>query len=262
MLPFQALLALLAFLMMVGCSQKPPLRPGLKNATQTLDNKKGPLIKPADPTTGGSTKPLSVVNRRTDISIEADGKWILSFDGDEAKKLFDAMAIAEVGGKKTGLQFECLHSDEAYRCTVLIGAADGSVKNLISNEQLVKAEPTLKPGDPKKETYTYISFSEYSTKDENGNPVTNPFAMIQFGGNSLKESTNFAGKVFENMSKPVKEMPRPTGDDLHVEGIRRIGQNVDCNMHPKKSDSKDKDFWCVLYLNTATGFISTISLPK
>ena len=261
MLPFQTLLVLLALLMTVGCSQKaPPHTQAEQNATRTIIRNTGDNIdtgsdQPSDADSGTH----DLAQGETGASLVADGNWAFHLDGEGAQKLFEAMGIPEVDGKKTGLQYECEHHESRYRCTVILSAADGGAKKLISNGDLKAAEPTFKPTELYRSKYGYLEIDPYQKKDpKTGAIQTSPFARVLL-------QASLAQKIFDDLSVVARQddLPATTVDgNDYVSGTEKYGTNVWCAMRVLKNDGKTRHYWCKLYLNTSSGSIDLIQLPQ
>jgi hypothetical protein len=257
MLPLQTVLALLMILMAVGCSQKSPPRGvttenALKTGGAEIHQPKpnpDPIVKPA-PTA------VPLVDGDTRASLEADGVWNLTIDGEGAQRLFEATGVAEVDGKKTAEQYECKHLEKSYTCKIVIDAPTGTVKPLATVSQLKIAEPTFKPTEAYKSKWGYVEMDQYLTKDKTtGKEITNPFARV------ILEADR-AEKIFSLMTHATlqEEMPADEANGYDV-GTQRYGVNVLCSERPLKKDPKTKFHWCKLFLNTSTGSIALIQLP-
>jgi hypothetical protein len=242
MLPIQTFLVLLALLMAVGCSQKAPPRPGdLSNANAT----QGPVIN-LDPQIQVTPSPESespLTLKPTSANLEADGVWNFTVEGRGAKKLFDSLALSAVDGKKTGQQLECSHSSGNYRCSIVIESANGNIRSLLTQSQLQKAEPADRSGETE-DNYIHIDANRDGTK---------PFARVNIG-------FLYAEKIFTTMSRQKAQSEIPA-DDQYEAGIKKSGGHISCTEKALKSDHH-KEYWCVMYLNTANGSIEPISLPK
>lgn len=244
MIPIQTVLALLAVLMMVGCSQKPPpgtvLTSSESQATATnaginkLPNNLNPNIKP-----------VPTVKNDTSVSLESNGalEWTLTLSKEEGQKLYEAAALQDEEGIKHGFNYSCSKSDEkTFQCQFKIQASTGLIAILKDFKDLKKAAATFTPEKQ------YVG--QYALTIQ---PADKNYGWIILRG----EST--AKQMYEAMTVAPKSIAAGTFEkNEYSEGSRKAGSNVQCDERTLKSNSATKHYWCTLYLVPSTGTVDLI----
>jgi hypothetical protein len=255
MVPIQTLLALLALLTMVSCSQKPP--PGVL-AKQTVKKNPGDII---------TDDPGKAPDQLETFTVTAEGAayWKFELMGEGAQKLFETTGVAEIDGKKAGEAYECIRKLElpkddfrAYSCSFRIQVADGEVKNLRTEAELKRAEPSFKPeGKAYFSPLGRISLSAYPNKAAEGQVENWAFGEVSFLGKDAK-------LVYRELTRVLLRKDIPAGNDGGVDyelGEERFAKNVYCKSRPLAKNG-GRHYWCTISLITNFGRLGLVIVPQ
>lgn len=252
MIPFQTILALLALLMVMGCSQEKP--PHSKQPEAQIENPASRQNTPAqDPNIviKPPKKPQSKPDpEQTVLSVEegTGEEWTLKFSGKDAQRLYWLTQIEAVPSTdqkfytKTAHQYRCdMDRNAVVTCEFKLKMGKGELVTY-EDPKLIQSKPEFALFEPA--TALEGVFFNFNKSPE-------PYFRIEFKNDAHAQSlyTHLLGDGLSG------EIEGPKGKLVLK---RKKGEHINCTRDTALSEKDPKAYWCILYGNLSSGSFEVI----
>ena len=250
MLRFQSL-PFIALLLLAACTQtSPPHAADAASDKSGLKQLSSPAPSGSPSSSPGPMAPADVndINATTDLSTPGVGKVVLS--GTSAKLVYQLMSIVvnpEPSTQKTtrylkaGKGFSCEETLSDYTCTFLFILSDGSVRELVSSDQLTSGIPEITQTS---KVTNYLTIAD---------PKVGPKVRVYL----IKDA---AQKIYDNLQVSDSVLNE---DKVFEKGSQKNGQQVYCVRSKNKPTTQFPNpiflYSCWFYLDVSQGSVDLVT---